>query len=95
MAFAHQPPGTPAKAGIRSSGDRAVVDLATGRILAGRLKPRETGLVRRWIDIRRTTAVRRYEGCRHCNWLRNHHPPHRRATVLDTTVLHRQTESDQ
>ena len=27
--------------------------------------------------------------------LRSHHPPHCRATVLDTIVLHRQTESDQ
>lgn len=42
-------------------GDRAVVDLATGQILAGRLRPREAGLVRGWIDIHRTELIAAWE----------------------------------
>ena len=42
-------------------GDRAVVDLATGHIVAGRSKPRETGLVRISIDIHRTELIAAWE----------------------------------
>lgn len=34
-------------------GDRAVVDIATGRLLAGSLRPRQAALVHIWIELHR------------------------------------------
>jgi len=34
--------------------DRAVVEVATGVILAGTLKPRQTGLVQEWVELHRS-----------------------------------------
>ncbi|MDQ6614514.1 MAG: DUF4160 domain-containing protein [Actinomycetota bacterium] len=42
-------------------GDRAVVDVATGALLAGTLKPRQTSMVREWVELHRTELVEAWQ----------------------------------
>jgi len=37
--------------------DRAVVEVATGAILAGTLKPRQASMVREWVELHRAELV--------------------------------------
>jgi len=42
-------------------GDRAVVDVVNGRILAGSLKPRQARMVRTWVELHRAELLDAWE----------------------------------
>ena len=52
--------GTPHIHAVYGS-DRAVVDVTTGQLLAGRLGPRQAGLVRDWIRMHRAELLQAWE----------------------------------
>jgi hypothetical protein len=41
--------------------DRAVVDIASGQLLAGDLQPRQTRLVRTWVELHRAELIEAWE----------------------------------